>query len=445
MSAAVRIAVEGRLSELTQDQLGVLMDRSPTDASDLSEGVVEILNDVWERGDEALLEMAARFDGVELVQVEVPRERWIEALEGLDPAVRAALERAASNIRAFHQAQMPEAVRLEVEPGVVLERRWAPLEAAGVYAPGGRAAYPSSVLMGVVPAVTAGVPQVVVCSPPGPDGEPPAEVLAAAEIAGASQVFALGGAGAVAALAFGTGSVPAVAAIVGPGNKWVTEAKRQVAGDLQIDSPAGPSEVLVVADAEADPRRVALELVAQAEHDPEAAVALVTPSAELAAATRSALEAEVARAPRADVIREALATRGGLVVTDDLAGALEFARDYGAEHLALYTRDPWTDVEAVPTAGTVFLGEDSAVAFGDYMTGANHVLPTAGLSAAFSGLSTMNFVRSYTVQSLTPAAAENMAGDVETLALAEGLPGHAAAAAARAAPARQAGNGEADS
>ena len=334
-------------------------------------------------------------------------------------------------IRDSHEAQRPDPVRLEVEPGVVLERRWSPLEAVGVYAPGGRASYPSSVLMGVIPARVAGVRDVVVCSPPADDGLPPRAVLAAAALGGATRVFALGGAGAVAAMAFGTDSVPSVAAIVGPGNQWVTEAKRQVAGDVQIDSPAGPSEVLVGATEGADPERIALELIAQAEHDPEAAVALVTPSEGLVNAVRRSLETLVPQAPRRDVVLPALATRGGLVVTDSLDEALAFASAYGAEHLAIYTDDPWEDARRVVTAGTVFLGEASAVAFGDYLTGANHVLPTAGLSASYSGLSTMNFVRSYTVQALTTEAAGAMARDVATLAIEEGLPGHAAAALAR--------------
>ena len=431
----LRIAVEGRLSDLSDAERGILLDRSPSEASSLVAAVAEILADVRDRGDRALLDMAARFDGVTMESVEVPMARCVEALDALAPEVRTALERAATNIRAFHEAQRPDPVRLEVEPGVVLERRWSPLEAVGVYAPGGRASYPSSVLMGVIPARVAGVRDVVVCSPPADDGLPPRAVLAAAALGGATRVFALGGAGAVAAMAFGTDSVPSVAAIVGPGNQWVTEAKRQVAGDVQIDSPAGPSEVLVVATEGADPERIALELIAQAEHDPEAAVALVTPSEGLVNAVRRSLETLVHQAPRRDVVLPALATRGGLVVTDSLDEALAFASAYGAEHLAIYTDDPWEDARRVATAGTVFLGEASAVAFGDYLTGANHVLPTAGLSASYSGLSTMNFVRSYTVQALTPEAAGAMAGDVATLAVEEGLPGHAAAALARLAEA----------
>jgi histidinol dehydrogenase len=235
----------------------------------------------------------------------------------------------------------------------------------------------------------------------------------------------------VAALAFGTDSVPRVEAIVGPGNRWVTEAKRQVAGDLLIDSPAGPSEVLVVADESADPRLCALELVCQAEHDPDAAVALVTASASLLQAVEDALAREVARAPRREIVEEALASRGGLLLAGSHAQALAFAREYAAEHLALFTVQPEADLEAVPTAGTVFLGQAAAVAFGDYITGANHVLPTGGLARSFSSLSTLHFLRMYTWQRIEPGAASAMAPAVERMAEAEGLPGHAEAARAR--------------
>lgn len=428
----MRIAVEGTVAGLTAAQRSLLLERRPADEGALREAVRGILDRVRAEGDAALLDFARRFDGVELESVEVPRKAWKRALKGLSPDVRAGLERAAANIRRFHEAQVPPDMLLEVEPGVVLGRRAVPLHRVGVYAPGGRAAYPSSVLMGVVPARAAGVPEVIVCSPPGPSGLPPAEVLAACVIGGATRLFAVGGAGAVGAMAYGTASIPRTDAIVGPGNVWVTEAKRQVAGDLLIDSPAGPSEVLVVADETADPWKVALELVAQAEHDPEAAVALVTTSPALLDAVRVALSHEVARTPRRSVVEAALADRGALLLSDSHDEALEFAEAYAAEHLALYTSRPEEDLEQMTTAGTVFVGEDATVAFGDYMTGANHVLPTAGLSRAFSGLSVLHFLRFFTHQRLTPAAAARMAEPVGRLADAEGLPGHAAAARARA-------------
>jgi histidinol dehydrogenase len=255
--------------------------------------------------------------------------------------------------------------------------------------------------------------------------------MAACAIAGATRLFALGGAGAVAALTYGTGSVPRVDAIVGPGNRYVTEAKRQVAGDVVIDSPAGPSEVLVLADEGSSPRLCALELVCQAEHDPDAAVALVTTSRELLTRVRSSLRTEVARAPRRRIVEEALARQGALLLADTREEALAFARDYAAEHLALFTANPHADLDAVPTAGTVFLGEAAAVAYGDYITGANHVLPTGGLARSFSSLSTLHYLRMFTWQEITPDGAAAMSAAVERMAEAEGLPGHAEAVRAR--------------
>jgi histidinol dehydrogenase len=259
-------------------------------------------------------------------------------------------------------------------------------------------------------------------------------VLAACAIGGADRLFALGGAGAVAALTYGTESVPAADAVVGPGNRWVTEAKRQVAGDVTIDSPAGPSEVLVVADERADARLVALELMAQAEHDPDAACVAVTTSQRLAAAVEAELATALVDAPRAEICRRALATSGAVMVADSLAEALDFARRYAPEHLSVMTKDAGADARTVQTAGTTFVGPAASVAFGDYLTGANHVLPTAGRAKSLSGLSTAHYLRSYTIQEIDPAGAASMAADVAILAEAEGLPAHAAAALARGTP-----------
>jgi histidinol dehydrogenase len=285
--------------------------------------------------------------------------------------------------------------------------------------------------MGVVPARAAHVGEVVVCSPPGANGAPPREVLAACAIGGADRLFALGGAGAVAAMAYGTQSVPRVDAVVGPGNRWVTEAKRQVAGDVMIDSPAGPSEVLVIADATADARLVALELMAQAEHDPDAACVLLTPSDALADAVEAELASQLARAPRADICRRAFATSGAILIASNVDEAVDFANQYAPEHLSVMTEYALHDAREVRTAGTAFVGPSASVAFGDYLTGANHVLPTAGRARSFSGLSTMNYMRSFTIQEVTPAGAAGMAAAVATLADAERLPAHAAAASAR--------------
>jgi histidinol dehydrogenase len=429
----MRIAIDKALADLTDEERIRLVDRRPSGEPALQESVRTIISRVREGGDTPLLEMAQEFDGVRLQTLEVPRERWIEALEALDPQLVEDLRQAAENIRVFHAAQVPEEVTVQVSPGVTIGRRAVPLQRVGVYAPGGRAAYPSSVLMGVVPARAAGVEEVLVCSPPGPEGLPPAEVLAACAIGGASRLFCVGGAGAIAAMAYGTASIPRVDAIVGPGNRWVTEAKAQVAGSLIIDSPAGPSEVLVVADEEADPRLCALELICQAEHDPDAAVALVTTSMRLLQDVRRALEMEVEQAPRREIVEAALAGQGALLLAETREEALGFAKDYAAEHLALFTQSPKADMEAIPTAGTVFLGEAAAVAFGDYLTGANHVLPTGGMARSFSSLSTLHYLRMYSWQEITPAGAAAMAPAVQRLAMAEGLPGHAAAARARGA------------
>lgn len=424
--------MEGRIADLTADQKTLLFERRPSDEADVQQATRALLDDVRARGDDALREMTAKFDRVQLDAIEIPKARWTEAVASLDPDVRSALQRAARNIEAFHRAQIPAEVRLEVEPGVLLGRRFVPLGAVGVYAPGGRAAYPSSVLMGVVPARAAGVREIVVCSPPGESGEPSDVVMAAAAIGGATRLFAVGGAGAIGAMAFGTESVPPCAAIVGPGNRWVLEAKRQVAGEVIIDSPAGPSEVLVVADEGcADPAWLAAELICQAEHDPDAAVAFATTSPALLAQVRAALEQAVPETPRREVVETALSTMGALVLAADHDELIDFTERYAAEHLQLCTRDAHADLARLTTAGTVFIGAPSSVAFGDYMTGANHVLPTAGTARSFSGLSTLNFLRSYTWQELTPEGAASLAEPVGTLADAEGLPAHAAAARLR--------------
>lgn len=425
------VAIDKSLPQLTAEERKKLLDRRPPGESALREEVREILEKVRAHGDSALLEMARRFDGVELESLEVPPERWTGAPGRLTSVLRADLQEAARNIRTFHAAQIPEEVEVEVRPGVRLGRRAVPLSRVGVYAPGGRAAYPSSVLMGVVPAVAAGVREVIVCSPPGPGGLPPDSVMAACAIGGANRLFALGGAGAIAALTYGTSSVPRVDGVVGPGNRYVTEAKRQVAGDVVIDSPAGPSEVLVVADDQADPRLCALELVCQAEHDPDAAVALVTTSTDLLAAVRSALMTEVARTPRRSIVEAALTRQGALLLAPTREEGLAFARDYAPEHLALFTTNPRGDLEKVPTAGTVFLGEASAVAYGDYITGANHILPTGGLARSFSSLSTGHYLRTFTWQEITSEAGQTLSARVERMAEMEGLPGHAEAVRAR--------------
>ena len=429
--SGLRLFVQGRLDQLSSVARRSLLDRTPDDEPQVAKTVSAIIEDVRSRGDAALMDMARRFDGARLDAVEIPRERWIDAARNLDPGIRRALERAAANIRRFHEAQLPSDVSVEVEPGVRITRCWTPLKRVGVYAPGGTAAYPSSVLMGVVPARAAGVREIVVCSPPLPTGIPAPSVMAACALGGADRLFAAGGAGAVAALVLGTETIPSVDAVVGPGNRWVTEAKRQVAGRVLIDAPAGPSEVLVLADRSADARLVAAELLAQAEHDPNAACVLVTPSSELASAVREALARALATAPRRDIAAQALATAGAILVADTLTEATTFAEEYAPEHLSVMTAEPESTAARVSTAGTTFVGSWASVAYGDYMTGANHVLPTAGRARSFSGLSVQHYLRSFTVQEITREGAWALADDVALLAEMEGLPAHAVAARAR--------------
>jgi histidinol dehydrogenase len=422
------VRFRGALAALREVDRLSLMERSFSLDPRVTTTVAKQLAEVRAEGDTALLRFAKEFDRAELETLEVPRAELERALETLDPAVRRGLERAAKNLEAVARASLPPPSQVEVEPGVVVGRRADPFARVGVYAPGGKAAYPSSVLMGVVPARAAGVKDIIVCSPPSSSGLPSDVVLAAAALAGATRVFAIGGAGAIGALAFGTASVPRVDRIVGPGNAWVAEAKRQVAGEVGIDSPAGPSEILVIADAQASPEAIARELLAQAEHDVDACVVALCVGEALAARVIGALEASLASQPRRATIETALRTRGAVLSIASLDEAWPFAETFAAEHLQLNLADAESSLSKVRNAGTVFLGASTSVAFGDYLTGANHVLPTAGAGRRFSGLSVLDFVRWQTWQRVTPAAAASMASDVVTLATSEGLPAHANAA-----------------
>ena len=423
----------GPASALSADDRRALCDRSSSSDTSIRTQTADVIAQVRADGDAGLRALAARYDGVSLDSLEVPRMRWTAALDALDPALRGAMERSAANIERVHRAFLPTRQETESEPGIVVGRRPDPLGRVGVYAPGGRAAYPSSVLMGVVPARVAGVGEVVVCSPPSrQSGLPSDVVLAAAALAGADRVFALGGAGAVAAMAYGTASVPRVDRIVGPGNAYVAEAKLQVASVVAIDSPAGPSELLVLLDDSADPRLVAREMLAQAEHDPLAAVVAVATSELSARAVERELEAQIAGQPRAGIIEESLRGQGAVLWTDSLDAAIELANAYAAEHLLLLVDTPDETLARLRNAGTVFVGAHSSVSFGDYMTGANHVLPTGGLARSYSGLSTLDFVRWTSYQRVTREAADRLAEDVGVFADAEGLGGHALAARAQA-------------
>lgn len=417
-----------RLDRLTQQDTERLLDRSTSLDPEIARSTGSIVSAVREGGDDALRSLAARFDGVELQFIEVSRQAARAALDALEPELRSALERTRRNLESVQRAFLPDAQETSPEPGIVVGRRPDPLDRVGVYAPGGRAAYPSSVLMGAVPARVAGVREVILCSPPGPDGLPSPVVLAAAELAGVDRIFAIGGAGAIAAMAYGTATVPRVDRIVGPGNAYVAEAKLQVAGAVAIDSPAGPSELLVIADASADAQVVAREVMAQAEHDPRAAVVVVTIGEEAAMRIGNAIERAIDTEPRAAIIRESLASRGAVLVADSMDEAAEFASRFAPEHLLLAVTDARAVLPRFRNAGTIFVGARSSVAFGDYMTGANHVLPTGGLARSYSGLSVLDFIRWTTYQEVSAEAAARLGPDVGIFADAEGLPAHAAAA-----------------
>ena len=392
------------------------------------DAVRPIRDAVRARGDDALRELTARFDGWTPQALEVAPEELRAALHRLPKGVQDALRTASENIARFHRALLPQPVEVEVVPGLRAGRRHVPLARVGAYVPGGRASYPSTVLMTVVPAKVAGVREVVVCTPAA-GGRVPDPTLAACAIAGADRVFAIGGAQAVFAMAYGTASVPRCDKVVGPGNAYVAAAKSLVAGEVGIDSPAGPSEVLVLhLGGDAPAELAAAELLAQAEHDPEAAVCLVTTDPAYAQRVRDALRPLAARR---EVVEAALAKRGALLVAASEREALAFSDAYAPEHLVVLAEDPRATLAKLSSYGSAFLGAWSSVALGDYCSGPNHVLPTAGLARSYSGLSVDDFLRRPTHQEADPQGLQALAPVAGALAELEGLPHHAAALRAR--------------
>jgi histidinol dehydrogenase len=384
--------------------------------------VRDIVDRVREEGDVAVREFCREFDGVELGNLDVT-DAAAAAYEDLGDDLAAAIETAADNVRDFHEKQVPADWRETVD-GRELGRRFRPLDRVGVYVPGGAAAYPSSALMGVVPAKVAGVDHVVVTTPPAEEMN--AATLAAIHEAGADAVYSVGGAQAVAAMAYGTETLPAVQKVVGPGNRWVTAAKAAVRGDVDIDFLAGPSEVLVLADETADPSFVAADLLAQAEHDEHASVVAVTDDSDLAAAVVDELEARLPEVSRRETVAAALDhDASGVFLARSMSEAVLFAEEYAAEHLSIQADDDEALLERVDSAGSVFLGPYTPVAAGDYASGTNHVLPTGGGARRAGGLSVETFLRSTTVQRLDREALSGLAGTITTLAEAEGLHGHA--------------------
>ena len=404
-----------------------LLMRSRPDLAEILPEVKAILEDVRRRGDAAVREYLRRFDGVDW-----PPERWrvrpeemAAAWDALDPAVREALRREAEAVRRFHEAQWERPLWLmETAPGVLAGQIVRPLDCVGLYIPGGRAVYPTIVNALAIPATVAGVGRIVACTPPA--GRHPA-VLAAAGAAGVTDLFLVGGVAAVAAMAYGTETIPRVDKIVGPGNLYVLAAKMLVMGEVAIDMLAGPTELVVLADETARPDWVAAELLAQAEHDPHTACLLITPSLPLAEAVRREVERLGPGLPRWEIARQALETYGGLVVTPDLETALAVCNAYAPEHLALYTQDPWALLPRIRHAGAVFLGPWSTVAAGDYATGTNNTLPTGGWARSTSSVSVETFVKKIEVEALTEEGLRHLAPVITALAEVEGLHAHAAA------------------
>ena len=397
----------------------------------VADKVAEILKNVRERGDAALREYTERYDHATPENLIVTKEEMEEAIEATDPSFLAVLEKAAANIRKFHSRQVRNSFIINDEPGIVMGQKVIPVDRAGLYVPGGTATYPSTVLMDVIPAKIAGVKEVILTTPPGRDGKINPAILAAANVAGADRIVKIGGAQAIAALAFGTESVPRVDKIVGPGNAYVAEAKRQVYGMVSIDMIAGPSEILVAADGKSNPAWLAADLLSQAEHDKVASAVLVTDSMELAEKVRDELERQIPQLERSEIARESIDRNGKIIVAEDLEAAIAIANEIAPEHLELCVDNPFDYLDAIRHAGSVFLGRNCPEALGDYLAGPNHTLPTSGTARFSSPLSVDDFVKKTQITYFTADALARAADDVAYFAQKEGLTGHARSALVR--------------
>lgn len=423
-----------RWSELSDDARAKVLRRPALDnGEELAAGVARIISAVRERGDAALRELTAQYDGANLAQFRVDASEFDTARAMLDPAAVEAIDVAIANVRRFHEAQLPAELNVETMPGVACRRVSHAIDSVGLYVPAGSAPLPSAAIMLAVPAAVAGCPERILCTPPRKDGSADPAVLVAAQQAGVSEVYKIGGAQAVAAMAYGTESVPKVLKIFGPGNAWVTAAKAQVAANpdgAAIDMPAGPSEVLVIADANASPVFVASDLLSQAEHGVDSQVILVTTCESLARKVQQEIERQLEALSRARIARESL-SRSRMIVVDSLQEAVAVSNRYAPEHLILQVDDTDSVLQAVRNAGSVFVGPWTPEAVGDYCSGTNHVLPTYGFARTYSGLGVDQFVRQMTVQELTRDGLAALGTTVVTLAGLEGLDAHAAAVTCR--------------
>ena len=396
------------------------------------EGVVtEIIDNVRKNGDAALFAYCEKFDKAKLTELLVSEEEFAEAMEQVAPEFLEILEKAAANIRKFHQRQVRNSFILNEDSGIVVGQKIIPVDRAGLYVPGGTAAYPSTVLMDSIPAKIAGVRQVVMVTPPNAQGKINPVILAAARVAGIDKVFKVGGAQAIAALAYGTQSIPKVDKIVGPGNAYVAEAKKQVFGQVSIDMIAGPSEILIVADGGSNPRHVAADLLSQAEHDKMASAVLVTDSAELAAAVQAELELQIPQLERAEIARTSIDNNGKIIVAENLMQAIDIANEIAPEHLELCVDNPFDYLDSIRHAGSIFLGRNCPEALGDYFAGPNHTLPTSGTAKFSSPLGVDDFIKKVQYTYYTRDALKRVAQDVSYFATAEGLTAHAKSATIR--------------
>ena len=402
-----------------------LIKRSQADINSVLTTVSDILNDVRENKDNAVKAYTAKFDKAELDDLKVSEEEIKKAYDELDDELIKALKSASANIEKFHKAQIPEEWEMEVIPGITAGQIIRPINSVGCYIPGGRAVYPSTILMTVIPAKIAGVDRIIACSPPGPDGKIQAAILVAADLAGVDEIYKCGGAQAIAAMAYGTESIAKVEKIVGPGNIFVTAAKKLVYGDVDIEFPAGPSEVLILADESAIPEYIAYDFLSQSEHDPNASCFLVTDSERIANESNELIEKFAKEAKRSEIIAESLEQHGHVILCNTMDEAIDFTNEYAPEHLIISTKDDKAVLDKIKNAGSIFLGKYSPVAAGDYGSGTNHVLPTGGGAKMYSGLSTETFIKKPTVQTLTKDGIKELSKTVLPIAEYEGFYAHA--------------------
>lgn len=413
--------------ETKQSILADLLKRSPNNYSQYENTVNEIIEKVRQEKDRALFDYTLKFDHFALNKdnIQVTREEIEEAYSRLDAGLIEVIKKSAENIRSFHQKQLRNSWFDAKEDGTILGMKITPIARAGVYVPGGKAAYPSSVLMNVIPAKVAGVPEIIMTTPPGADGRVNPGTLVAADIAGVNMIYKVGGAQAIAALAFGTESIPKVDKITGPGNIFVALAKKAVYGYVSIDSIAGPSEILVLADETANPRYVAADLLSQAEHDELASAILITTSEALAEKVSAQVDAFVTQLERKEIIQKSLDQYGYILLADTLQDAIAAVNEIASEHLEILTSNPFEVMTRIKNAGAIFLGEYASEPLGDYFAGPNHILPTNGTAKFFSPVNVDDFIKKTSIISYSREALEKVHRDIETFAVSEGLTAHA--------------------